>query len=222
MLFCMLSTFFAQEVAACCTSIPKSLQKKSLLFNFLSKFQIFLMFLSYVMVIAIGGIIFQSFGYSKTPTNEVVHWDFSEAFYFCWVTAATIGYGDFTIQSTSGRQWVNLFSIFGIAMLSLVLTQITSIKAYADKKIEEMRRKKEVPTLHPQITNLAPTLPPEMEDFLYATLDQLSDFDPAEQTHFLDIFQKLTTLNKDTTLKPHKDQEEDKEQEDQIELQLIK
>ncbi|KDN52470.1 hypothetical protein K437DRAFT_254252 [Tilletiaria anomala UBC 951] len=50
--------------------------------------------------------------------------DYFTAFYFCWVTMMTIGYGDFTARSPPGRAFFIIWMLFGIGILTVVFAII--------------------------------------------------------------------------------------------------
>lgn len=58
-----------------------------------------------------------------------------EAFYWAWVTMTTVGYGDFTPQSTSARIIASVMMFFSMALISFFTATISSI--FVARKIRE-------------------------------------------------------------------------------------
>ncbi|CAO1627260.1 unnamed protein product [Parajaminaea phylloscopi] len=49
-------------------------------------------------------------------------WTFFEAFYFCFVAVSTIGFGDFTVSSEGGRSFFIIWSLMGVAVLTILIS----------------------------------------------------------------------------------------------------
>jgi len=57
--------------------------------------------------------------------RSIEGWAFAESVYFCFVTITTIGYGDYTPQTTAGRCVVIPFAFTGLGITSFLLTEAT-------------------------------------------------------------------------------------------------
>lgn len=53
-------------------------------------------------------------------------WDFGSAFYHCIVTGTTVGYGDVTIVTQSGRMWASVHMLIAVAMIAELISTIGS------------------------------------------------------------------------------------------------
>lgn len=49
-------------------------------------------------------------------------WTFFEAFYFCFVAVSTIGFGDFIVSSSGGRSFFIIWSLMGVAVLTILIS----------------------------------------------------------------------------------------------------
>lgn len=65
-------------------------------------------------------------------------WSFVDAFYFCIVTLATVGYGDLVPKTTVGKLFTTAYIVVGIAILGAF------INAFTKKRGLKMRAKAEV------------------------------------------------------------------------------
>jgi len=63
--------------------------------------------------------------------GHIEGWEFAESVYFCFVTLTTIGYGDYTPQTTAGRCVVIPFAFMGLGITSFMLTETT--RFFVDK-----------------------------------------------------------------------------------------
>lgn len=65
-------------------------------------------------------------------------WTFVDAFYFCIVTLATVGYGDLVPKTDFGKLFTTVYIVIGIAILGAF------INAFTKKRGLKMRAKAEV------------------------------------------------------------------------------
>lgn len=72
-----------------------------------------------VLVIAAGTIFY----------NLVEKWSLIDSFYFCVVTLATVGYGDFTPKTQLGRLVTSFYIIVGVAILGSFLNTMVKHRA---------------------------------------------------------------------------------------------
>jgi voltage-gated potassium channel Kch len=67
----------------------------------------------YVAALAIGVLLFGAIFY-----HHVEHLKWLDAFYFCTVTLATVGYGDITPHTDLGKLFTIFYILFGIGILA--------------------------------------------------------------------------------------------------------
>jgi len=73
-------------------------------------------------------------------------WSYVDALYFSIITLTTIGYGDFSPQTTEGK----LFTIFYIILgVGIILTFINTVYHHFQKEVEIERKKRK--RNHPQV-----------------------------------------------------------------------
>lgn len=71
--------------------------------------------------------------------HRVEGWGYLDAFYFCVVTLATVGYGDLTPKTAGGKIFTIFYIIFGIGVfLVFVNTIITGMQ---ERSMEERKAK---------------------------------------------------------------------------------
>lgn len=79
-----------------------------------------------VVRLLIGVIIFFTVLFTGAFVfGSIEGWEFAESVYFCFVTLTTIGYGDYTPQTTAGRCVVIPFAFMGLGITSFLLTETT-------------------------------------------------------------------------------------------------
>ncbi len=71
--------------------------------------------------------------------HNVEQWSWLDSVYFCVVTLATVGYGDFTPTTTWGRLFAIPYIILGVAMLG-VFIQIAGRTALEELQEHEQKR----------------------------------------------------------------------------------
>lgn len=77
--------------------------------------------LATVGIIAVGTVFY----------HYVEKWNWIDAYYFCVVTLATVGYGDFTPQTQVGRLFTTFYIILGVGILGAFVNAL--IKRRGDK-----------------------------------------------------------------------------------------
>ncbi len=66
----------------------------------------------------------------------VEHWRILDALYFCVMTLATIGYGDFSPQTDAGKIFTIFYALAGIGVLSaLIVNLFNSFKENVAEKV---------------------------------------------------------------------------------------
>lgn len=81
----------------------------------------------FTLIIILSGTVF----YHNTEK-----WSYLDALYFCIVTLATVGYGDFVPKTTPGKIFTMIFIILGIgAFLAFVNAILTDVaKRHSEKR----------------------------------------------------------------------------------------
>lgn len=96
---------------------------------------IFVVLIMLSMIITIGGIMFFVFEAENPEVNSI--WD---AFWFAFISATTIGYGDITPDSAGGRIIAMIFSIVGIINIA-VLTGIAIFGIQTEARMVRLKHK---------------------------------------------------------------------------------
>lgn len=65
-------------------------------------------------------------------------WSYVDALYFSIITLTTVGYGDFSPQTTGGKLFTIFYIILGVGM---ILTFINTVYHHFRKEIDEERKK---------------------------------------------------------------------------------
>ena len=96
----------------------------------------FQLLLSLVVMIIAGGSIFYHF---------VEGWKWLDAFYFSFISLATVGYGDFTPKTDAGKIFTIFYLIVGIALFAALINNIikSRIAKRSIKYYEDIHAKKE-------------------------------------------------------------------------------
>ena len=71
-------------------------------------------------------------------------WDFGTAFYHCMVTATTVGYGDVSIETDSGKVVAIVHIMFSVAIIAMLISEIDGAakrRAHALEKLRLIRAK---------------------------------------------------------------------------------
>ncbi|PWN23534.1 hypothetical protein BCV69DRAFT_279462 [Microstroma glucosiphilum] len=69
-------------------------------------------------------------------------WSFFTAFYFCFVLFTTIGFGDYTPKSGGGRAFFIIWSLMGVAVLTILISVFTdSWGTLVSSRIDETKRR---------------------------------------------------------------------------------
>jgi voltage-gated potassium channel len=68
-------------------------------------------------------------------------WSYLDALYFCVVSLATVGYGDFTPTTPLGRLFTIIYLINGIGILLALFDRIRAVRARAVGEIPRGERK---------------------------------------------------------------------------------
>jgi len=67
-------------------------------------------------------------------------WGYGSAFYHCLVTATTVGYGDLSIATDSGRIWACFHILFSVAMLGELVSTFGNLREEWKEKRGKMER----------------------------------------------------------------------------------
>lgn len=63
--------------------------------------------------------------------HQVEGWGWLDSLYFCVITLATVGYGDFSPQTAAGKIFTMVYILLGIGTLVAVLTRLADALAAA-------------------------------------------------------------------------------------------
>lgn len=66
--------------------------------------------------------------------HQVEGWGWLDSLYFCVITLATVGYGDFSPQTAAGKIFTMIYILLGIGALVAVLTRLADALAAARRE----------------------------------------------------------------------------------------
>lgn len=66
--------------------------------------------------------------------HQVEGWGWLNSLYFCVITLATVGYGDFSPQTAAGKIFTMVYILLGIGTLVAVLTRLADALAAARRE----------------------------------------------------------------------------------------
>lgn len=66
--------------------------------------------------------------------RQVEGWGWLDSLYFCVITLATVGYGDFSPQTAAGKIFTMVYILLGIGTLVAVLTRLADALAAARRE----------------------------------------------------------------------------------------
>ncbi len=66
--------------------------------------------------------------------HQVEGWGWLDSLYFCVITLATVGYGDFSPQTAAGKIFTMVYILLGIGTLVAVLTRLADALAAARRE----------------------------------------------------------------------------------------
>lgn len=66
--------------------------------------------------------------------HQVEGWSWLDSLYFCVITLATVGYGDFSPQTAAGKIFTMIYILLGIGALVAVLTRLADALAAARRE----------------------------------------------------------------------------------------
>jgi len=83
------------------------------------------MFLVVTAIILLGGLFY----------HKVEGWSFLDSLYFCIVTLATVGYGDFTPHTSFGKLFTVIYIFLGVGVLAVFVSTV------AEHTMQEQRQR---------------------------------------------------------------------------------
>merc|ERR1719272_2841446 len=69
-------------------------------------------------------------------------WSYLESLYFCWVTLATVGFGDFLPTSTASKLFSIFYIVFGLGICASFIAVLTGIVAEGHYRSESFLTQK--------------------------------------------------------------------------------
>lgn len=66
----------------------------------------------------------------------VERWSWLDSFYFCVITLATVGYGDFSPQTAIGKLFTIVYIFLGIGLLVAVFSGLANVLIAERKKLQ--------------------------------------------------------------------------------------
>ena len=96
------------------------------------------LFILSIVVVLVGSILIYSLEYNK-PNSEIR--SLEDALWWCVQTVTTVGYGDIVPVTSLGKYVAIAYMGFGIAMVTILLSTITS--NFYKKRIEAEERRKD-------------------------------------------------------------------------------
>ena len=99
---------------------------------------------------------------AATVFVAIENWTFSDAFYHCLVTATTVGYGDMSIASDSGKIWACVQILVSVALLGEIISTLDTLRD------DFRQRGRRMEQLHNKMN-------PNLAENLIATCEKLQD-----------------------------------------------
>ncbi len=128
------------------------------------------LFIVAIMIVLLGTFLMYSVELNA-PNSEIK--TLEDALWWCVATVTTVGYGDIVPVTSLGRYVAIVYMGFGISMITILLSTITS--NFYKKRIESVERKKDKE---------------ELDFFRTAVMDKLSELEK-KQNQCLDLFHQL-------------------------------
>jgi hypothetical protein len=75
---------------------------------------------------ALFAVLLGTLGLGTYFYHQVEGWDWLDALYFCVITLATIGYGDITPKTPTGKAFTILFVFLGIGLLAAFFSKLAA------------------------------------------------------------------------------------------------
>ncbi len=97
------------------------------------------MFLVVVVIILLGGWFY----------HKVEGWSFTDSLYFCVVTLATIGYGDFTPHTSFGKLFTMFYIFLGVGILMVFVSTVAE-HTLQEQRLRFQQKSKEADNLPPK------------------------------------------------------------------------
>src|SRR4030042_732682 len=72
------------------------------------------MFLVVGLIVLVGALFY----------SKVENWNFFDSLYFCIVTLATVGYGDFTPHTALGKLFTVIYILIGVGVLEVFVSTV--------------------------------------------------------------------------------------------------
>ncbi len=110
----------------------------TIIYSIATKWRIFVViFITLIFFVVIGGLIIFQIEYGAVDSQIE---SYGDAVWFVFVTITTIGYGDITPATSAGRAFTTLFSMVGIAIISIVTAIFASGFADLDRLESEISK----------------------------------------------------------------------------------
>lgn len=89
------------------------------------------------LALVTGGVL----AIGTTFYHFVEGWRWLDSLYFCVITLATVGYGDFSPQTDAGKIFTMLYIFIGIGLLIAVFTRLAEALVVAQREKQQQRKR---------------------------------------------------------------------------------
>ncbi len=102
-----------------------------------------------LVYVTLGVLLLGSLFYHK-----VEGWRWLDSFYFCFITLATVGYGDFSPRTDAGKVFTIIYILIGIGLLVSLFTQLGQAVIISLREERRLRAAR-LSTQPPEVSSVA-------------------------------------------------------------------